>query len=43
MKLYSDLASWWPLMSPPAEYAVEAAFYQRMLLEAAGGMRPRAG
>jgi SAM-dependent methyltransferase len=26
-KLYDELASWWPLMSPPADYAEEAAFY----------------
>ncbi|OLC75298.1 MAG: methyltransferase type 11 [Acidobacteria bacterium 13_1_40CM_4_65_8] len=33
-KLYSDLAAWWPLMSAPEDYAEEAAFYQRTLLEA---------
>lgn len=33
-KLYSELADWWPLLSAPAEYAEEAASYQRMLLEA---------
>jgi SAM-dependent methyltransferase len=33
-KLYHDLAAWWPLMSAPADYAEEAAFYERMLLEA---------
>jgi trans-aconitate methyltransferase len=26
-KLYTDLAEWWPLMSAPADYAEEAAFY----------------
>ena len=26
-KLYNDLAEWWPLMSAPADYAEEAAFY----------------
>jgi len=26
-KLYSRLADWWPLLSPPAEYSEEAAFY----------------
>jgi len=26
-KLYSELADWWPLMSAPADYAEEAAFY----------------
>jgi len=34
MKLYSELATWWPLMSPPAEYAEEAAFYTQHLLSA---------
>lgn len=33
-KLYSQLASWWPLLSDPAEYAEEAAFCARILLEA---------
>jgi SAM-dependent methyltransferase len=32
-KLYKELASWWPLMSAPADYAEEAATYQRILLE----------
>jgi SAM-dependent methyltransferase len=36
-KLYSDLAAWWPLMSAPADYVEEAAFYQRMLLETCRG------
>ena len=26
-KLYGELASWWPLMSAPADYEEEAAFY----------------
>ena len=26
-KLYNELADWWPLMSAPADYAEEAAFY----------------
>lgn len=34
-RLYADLASWWPLLSAPADYAEEAAFYQRTLLETA--------
>lgn len=34
MRLYSDLATWWPLMSPPEEYAEEAAFYSQQLLSA---------
>lgn len=33
-KLYRELAAWWPLLSAPAEYAEEAAFYQRALLGA---------
>lgn len=31
-KLYRDFAAWWPLLSSPADYAEEAAFYQRHLL-----------
>lgn len=37
LKLYTELASWWPLLSPPEEYADEAAFYQRTLLAACRG------
>lgn len=33
-RLYSELAAWWPLMSPPADYVEEAGAYQRILLEA---------
>lgn len=33
-KLYTELASWWPLLSAPAEYAEEAEFYWRTLAEA---------
>ncbi len=32
--MYRELASWWPLLSPPEEYAEEAAFYARTLEEA---------
>jgi SAM-dependent methyltransferase len=35
MKLYNELASWWQLMSPAAEYAEEAAFYRSTLRNAA--------
>jgi SAM-dependent methyltransferase len=35
--LYSELAAWWPLVSPPAEYAAEAALYHRLLAEACDG------
>ena len=34
MKLYADLADWWPLMSAAAEYEEEAAFYGRTLAAA---------
>ena len=30
-RLYRDLASWWPLISPPEEYAEEAAFAASLL------------
>jgi SAM-dependent methyltransferase len=33
-RLYNELAQWWPLLSAPVDYAEEAAFYQRALLEA---------
>lgn len=33
-RLYDDLASWWPLMSAPEDYAEEAEFYSRTLIEA---------
>jgi hypothetical protein len=32
MKFYDELAEWWPLLSAPAEYQEEAAFFQRILL-----------
>ncbi len=34
-RLYTDLAPWWPLLSPPEDYAAEAAVYRRMLATAA--------
>ena len=34
MRLYSEFATWWPLLSPPEEYAEEAAFYRTQLLSA---------
>ena len=37
MKLYDDLAAWWPLLSPPSDYAEEAAVYERQLVEACDG------
>ena len=33
-QLYDSLASWWPLMSSPAHYIEEAAFYYQVLSEA---------
>jgi SAM-dependent methyltransferase len=33
-KLYEELASWWPLLSAPEDYAEEAAFYTNVLKEA---------
>jgi SAM-dependent methyltransferase len=30
-RLYQDLAEWWPLISPPAEYAAEAAYLAAVL------------
>lgn len=35
MKLYRELADWWPLLSPPEEYEEEASVYTKFLLEAA--------
>ena len=34
LKMYSDLATWWPLLSPPEDYVDEAAFFGRVLSEA---------
>jgi SAM-dependent methyltransferase len=33
MKLYDELAEWWPLFSAPENYAEEAAFFARVLAE----------
>jgi hypothetical protein len=33
-KLYGELASWWPLLSSPADYQEEAAFYRKRLIDA---------
>ena len=40
MKLYDELASWWPLLSSPDEYVEEAEFYGRHL-RAAGDQPAR--
>lgn len=34
LKLYDQLSSWWPLLSPPADYAEESDFYAKQLLAA---------
>src|SRR4029077_3950786 len=38
-RLYQDLAAWWPLISPPEEYAEEAAFAGRVLRQAVRPVR----
>jgi hypothetical protein len=38
-RLYQDLAEWWPLISPPEEYAEEAAFAGQLLCRAARPVR----
>lgn len=35
MKLYDELAPWWPLLSRPLDYQEEAGFYAGLLIEAA--------
>lgn len=39
LKLYTELATWWPLLSPPDDYRDEAAFLQQVLV--AAGLPPR--
>lgn len=34
-KMYEELAAWWPLLSPPEDYAEEAAFYWSVIAGAA--------
>ena len=31
-KLYQELADWWPILSAPADYAEEAAFYREVII-----------
>lgn len=38
-RVYTDLAQWWPLISPPGEYAEEAAYLGRVFGSAATPMR----
>ena len=33
-RLYGDLASWWPVLSAPEDYAEDAAFYQKTIIAA---------
>ena len=33
-KLYTELADWWPLLSAPEDYAEEAEFYRRHIVQA---------
>lgn len=33
LKMYNELAKWWPLLSPPEEYADEAEFFLPLLAE----------
>jgi SAM-dependent methyltransferase len=33
MKMYNELATWWPLLSPPEDYEEEASFYARLMEE----------
>ncbi len=37
MKLYRELASWWPLLSAPLDYAEEAAIAAKTMVEGAQG------
>ena len=36
-RLYGELASWWPLISPPGEYAAEAEYLAALLSAGADG------
>ena len=38
-RLYGELAEWWPLISPPGEYAAEAGYLASVFSEAAIGVR----
>ncbi|MGQ0648939.1 MAG: class I SAM-dependent methyltransferase [Gemmatimonadaceae bacterium] len=40
MHMYSDLASWWPLLSAPADYAEEADYFRGLIESAADGSPP---
>jgi SAM-dependent methyltransferase len=34
LKLYNELANWWPVFSPPADYVEEVRFFQHVFLSA---------
>jgi SAM-dependent methyltransferase len=38
--MYSQLATWWPLLSPPEDYAEEAAFFGNLIAQAALPPKP---
>ncbi len=40
LKLYSELATWWPLLSPPEDYADEATFFGQVLADAGLPLSP---
>ena len=40
LKLYAELAAWWPLLSPPDDYVDEASFFHQVLV--AAGLSPAA-
>jgi SAM-dependent methyltransferase len=33
MRMYDEFSAWWPILSPPAEYAEEAELYRRTLVD----------
>jgi len=41
LKLYNDLASWFPLLTPPEDYAEEADVYRRIIEKHVGQGRPQ--
>ncbi len=43
LKLYNELATWWPLLSPPEDYADEATFFEQVLSEAGLPLSPLIG
>lgn len=35
-KLYTELADWWPVLSAPGDYAEEAEFFRKLIVESVG-------